>query len=419
MNKILLVLTGGTICSFGDEDNLNRDVDVVKANRLIIDNFRNSDSIYRDCEFETDIVLDVLSENMTVENWNVLIDYLRNKDTCGYSGIIITHGTDTLAYSASLISILLSDKDIPVFIVSSNMPLNMKEANGNANFRIAVESIGLKIAPLVYVPYRNSDGVMYLHNAAHLMQCVNYKDDFKSYDMIKMPRNITKENVKYAEKSFLKNIIEYRQRCDNCNDNQSTHNCDEYNDKESRHNYDEYNDKESRHNYDEYNDNEHRHNCDKYNDNQSKHNCDNRFLADLKHIKCLKKNVLFIKPYVGIDYSAFNLENIKAVVHSMYHSMTACTGENEDNPESDSILYLLDKCRSKNIAFITEPAKTDICKYVSSGKVLGAGAMPVYGMTSEMTYVKTLLAAAIYENPKDIYRFVNADLCGEFVAFDK
>ena len=407
MNKILLVLTGGTICSFGDEDNLNRDVDVVKANRLIIDNFRNSDSIYRDCEFETDIVLDVLSENMTVENWNVLIDYLRNKDTCGYSGIIITHGTDTLAYSASLISILLSDKDIPVFIVSSNMPLNMKEANGNANFRIAVESIGLKIAPLVYVPYRNSDGVMYLHNAAHLMQCVNYKDDFKSYDMIKMPRNITKENVKYAEKSFLKNIIEYRQRCDNCNDNQSTHNCDEYNDKESRHNYDEYNDKESRHNYDEYNDNEHR------------HNCDNRFLADLKHIKCLKKNVLFIKPYVGIDYSAFNLENIKAVVHSMYHSMTACTGENEDNPESDSILYLLDKCRSKNIAFITEPAKTDICKYVSSGKVLGAGAMPVYGMTSEMTYVKTLLAAAIYENPKDIYRFVNADLCGEFVAFDK
>ena len=395
MNKILLVLTGGTICSFGDEDNLNRDVDVVKANRLIIDNFRNSDSIYRDCEFETDIVLDVLSENMTVENWNVLIDYLRNKDTCGYSGIIITHGTDTLAYSASLISILLSDKDIPVFIVSSNMPLNMKEANGNANFRIAVESIGLKIAPLVYVPYRNSDGVMYLHNAAHLMQCVNYKDDFKSYDMIKMPRNITKENVKYAEKSFLKNIIEYRQRCDNCNDNQSTHNCDEYNDKESRHNYDEYN------------------------DNEHRHNCDNRFLADLKHIKCLKKNVLFIKPYVGIDYSAFNLENIKAVVHSMYHSMTACTGENEDNPESDSILYLLDKCRSKNIAFITEPAKTDICKYVSSGKVLGAGAMPVYGMTSEMTYVKTLLAAAIYENPKDIYRFVNADLCGEFVAFDK
>ena len=371
MNKILLVLTGGTICSFGDEDNLNRDVDVVKANRLIIDNFRNSDSIYRDCEFETDIVLDVLSENMTVENWNVLIDYLRNKDTCGYSGIIITHGTDTLAYSASLISILLSDKDIPVFIVSSNMPLNMKEANGNANFRIAVESIGLKIAPLVYVPYRNSDGVMYLHNAAHLMQCVNYKDDFKSYDMIKMSGNITKENVKYAEKSFLKNIIEYRQRCDNCNDNQSTHNCDEYNDKESRHNYDEYN------------------------DNEHRHNCDNRFLADLKHIKCLKKNVLFIKPYVGIDYSAFNLENIKAVVHSMYHSMTACTGENEDNPESDSILYLLDKCRSKNIAFITEPAKTDICKYVSSDKVLGAGAMPVYGMTSEMTYVKTLLAAAV------------------------
>lgn len=383
MNKILLVLTGGTICSFGDEDNLNRDVDVVKANRLIIDNFRNSDSIYRDCEFETDIVLDVLSENMTVENWNVLIDYFRNKDTCGYSGIIITHGTDTLAYSASLISILLSDKDIPVFIVSSNMPLNMKEANGNANFRIAVESIGLKIAPLVYVPYRNSDGVMYLHNAAHLMQCVNYKDDFKSYDMIKMPGNITKENVKYAEKSFLKNIIEYRHRYDKCNDNQSTQN------------------------------------CDKYNDNQSRHNWDNKFLADLKKIKCLKKNVLFIKPYVGIDYSAFNLENIKAVVHSMYHSMTACTGENEDNPESDSILYLLDKCRSKNIAFITEPAKTDICKYVSSDKVLGAGAMPVYGMTSEMTYVKTLLAAAVYENPKDIYRFVNADICGEFVAFDK
>ena len=55
MDKILLVLTGGTICSFGDDENKNRDVDITKANRLIIENFRQSGSKYSAQEFDVDI----------------------------------------------------------------------------------------------------------------------------------------------------------------------------------------------------------------------------------------------------------------------------------------------------------------------------------------------------------------------------
>ena len=48
MKPILLILTGGTICSFGDSENANRDVNMGEAKRLILENFEKSSSPYRD-----------------------------------------------------------------------------------------------------------------------------------------------------------------------------------------------------------------------------------------------------------------------------------------------------------------------------------------------------------------------------------
>lgn len=181
MNKILLILTGGTICSYENSDG-KRATDAESAKYKIISEFRESDSLFNGVEFDTVMPLDTLSENMTLQKWNILLDELRKVESDKYSGIIILHGTDTLAYTASLLSLVMSEKKLPVCLVSSHSPVDQMGTNANINFRAAVELIMNGIKPNVYAVYQNSDSKTYVHIGSHLLQCGNYSNDFYSAD---------------------------------------------------------------------------------------------------------------------------------------------------------------------------------------------------------------------------------------------
>lgn len=198
MKKILVILTGGTICSHENADGV-RSADAQNAKYKIASNFRNSSSPYKDAEFDFLMPLNILSENMTVTTWNILLDTFRENNFEDYQGIILLHGTDTLAYTSSLLSLTLTHLDIPVIMVSSQLPIDKDGANGNANFRSAVELIMNEIKPNVYVVYRNSDGEIYVHFASHLLQCKNYSDDFFSADSLTIQN---RQNAKLEGKPF-------------------------------------------------------------------------------------------------------------------------------------------------------------------------------------------------------------------------
>lgn len=192
-HHILLILTGGTICSFENAKG-EQEADTERAQAVIVQNFRQSDCVYRDeacVAFDVRRPLDILSENMTVTHWNTLIHHLKSYDFSLYDGVILLHGTDTLAYTASLLSLLMAGTKIPILLVSAILPLYNENTNGNANFKAAVELILNGIRPNVYAVYRNTEIVkgqashtMYLHLGAHLLQCANHSDNFYSCDSI-------------------------------------------------------------------------------------------------------------------------------------------------------------------------------------------------------------------------------------------
>ena len=69
--NILVILTGGTICSFANE-NGEQQSDTKKAETLIVDKFRKGNSVFRDQSaviFHTKRPLDILSENMFVKRF--------------------------------------------------------------------------------------------------------------------------------------------------------------------------------------------------------------------------------------------------------------------------------------------------------------------------------------------------------------
>ena len=59
-------------------------------------------------------------------------------DTALYSGVILTHGSDTLAYTSALLGMYFRHFDIPLFIIASNKPIGEKGSNGLFNFTSAV-----------------------------------------------------------------------------------------------------------------------------------------------------------------------------------------------------------------------------------------------------------------------------------------
>ena len=115
MKRVLLILTGGTICTSVTADG-TRAVSAKAAAQLKI-NFLENCAYKEEVSMEESENFYVLSENMTIDIWNRLIDYLRTIDFSAYDGIVIAHGTDTLAYSAAMFSYVLVSVNIPVFFV--------------------------------------------------------------------------------------------------------------------------------------------------------------------------------------------------------------------------------------------------------------------------------------------------------------
>ncbi len=186
MKKILTVYTGGTICSVADGN--QRSLDTELAKRVIVANFVSGPSPFAhlgaELFFDSELPKEnqTLSENMTISKLNCIIQHIKSFDLSQFSGIIVLHGTDTLAHTAALFSIVFADLPIPLMLVSGNRPPQDGKTNANDNFATAAELICKGIAPNVYAPYRNSDGKIYLHLGSNLMQCENFSESFRSAD---------------------------------------------------------------------------------------------------------------------------------------------------------------------------------------------------------------------------------------------
>lgn len=173
--KLLVIFTGGTIGSTVNEGYISTDQG--KAYQLI-EMYKALEK--RQADFTLNEPYTLLSENLTGTYIARLGSCVLENAGKGYEGIIITHGTDTIQYSAAVLGYLLADVDIPVLLVSSNFVLDDERANGLANFAAAVDFIASKAGTGVFVPYRNSDGVIYVHRGTRLLPHQPYSDDLQS-----------------------------------------------------------------------------------------------------------------------------------------------------------------------------------------------------------------------------------------------
>lgn len=85
----------------------------------------------------------------------------------GYDGIIVTHGTDTLTFTANYFSQIFCDIPVPLVLVSALLPLEDPESNGPDNFAAAVTFIRRGIRG-VFVSFKNPYEPCRIHLASRL-----------------------------------------------------------------------------------------------------------------------------------------------------------------------------------------------------------------------------------------------------------
>jgi L-asparaginase len=179
VTDILVVFTGGTIGS--RQTGAIVDVDS-GAGYALLERYRKSAGALAEAfRFETVQPMTLLSENMTPSHWLALVRCLRERlaaEPGRFAGAIVTHGSDTLPYTAAMLGYALADVRLPVVLTAANRPLEDPRGNGPRNFAAAVDFIADTALPGVYAVFENDRGEMPVMLGTRMAEARPFDDQF-------------------------------------------------------------------------------------------------------------------------------------------------------------------------------------------------------------------------------------------------
>lgn len=126
--KVSIISTGGTIASR---------VDYVTGGVVSAMTSRDLLGIVPElveiADVDADILYSVFSEDLTHKEWEGMAERAYDKIDAGADGVIITHGTDTMGYSAAALSFALQDLPVPVIFVGSQRSSDRPSSDNATN----------------------------------------------------------------------------------------------------------------------------------------------------------------------------------------------------------------------------------------------------------------------------------------------
>ncbi|SEF69811.1 asparaginase [Eubacterium ruminantium] len=168
--RIKIITTGGTIASkdmgnglapgieaeqlinkllyAGRKSERNMQESASAANESIITAIEKGEIILDICS-----LMNIDSSDMRPEDWRIIADEIDRtvRETCEtgsdslrrkYLGIIVTHGTDTMAYTAGALSAMFEGLPIPVILTGSQLPAEAEGTDAAYNFCSALRAAG-------------------------------------------------------------------------------------------------------------------------------------------------------------------------------------------------------------------------------------------------------------------------------------
>ena len=126
-------LTGGTIASRPGADGLAPEESPPELMHTIMD-------LRRHYEIDCRSILNLDSSNIQAEEWQLIAQNVY-RALPDYDGIVITHGTDTMAYTASMLAFMLQNLEKPVVLTGSQLPISSPLSDAPTNLATAFAAV--------------------------------------------------------------------------------------------------------------------------------------------------------------------------------------------------------------------------------------------------------------------------------------
>lgn len=180
--RLLLLTTGGTIASETSSTGLRPQ--------------ENGEGLLKQLgpvPYDIDVkdILELDSSNIQPEEWQLMAEkvYQYRND---YDGIVISHGTDTMAYTSSMLSFMLQNINIPVVLTGSQVPINEVLTDAIANLRLAFAAAA-NCPAAIYLAFNRK---IILGSRAVKVRTTN----FDAFESVKVPpvANATSDGIVYT-----------------------------------------------------------------------------------------------------------------------------------------------------------------------------------------------------------------------------
>ncbi len=164
MKKILLIATGGTIASGYTEEGLSPKIG---AGELLgyVEEHRKF------CHVDVVQPFSLDSTNIYAEHWLKLAALIEEAYS-EYDGFVISHGTDTMAFTAAALSYLVQDSPKPIVITGSQKPIDLPVTDARTNL----------LDSLLFASQERAHGVNLVFGGNVIAGTRAKKERSKSYD---------------------------------------------------------------------------------------------------------------------------------------------------------------------------------------------------------------------------------------------
>jgi glutamyl-tRNA(Gln) amidotransferase subunit D len=200
--RVTIVSTGGTIASRVDYR-----TGAVKPAISASDLYSIVPELSNLATIDTEILFGVFSEDLTPKHWTEIAKTVAKHVSKGVEGVVVTHGTDTMAYTAAALSFTLQNLPVPVILVGAQRSEDRPSSDAASNLIGAV--LAASKAPFAEVAVAMhesiSDEVIVLHRGTKVRKLhTSRRDAFKTVN--------TQPIAKISDGKILMTTDDYKPR---------------------------------------------------------------------------------------------------------------------------------------------------------------------------------------------------------------
>ena len=185
-SEVVIISTGGTIVS-----KIEYDTGAVRPALTIEEILKFMPEINEIAKIDAKVLFSILSENMKPEYWIKIANEVKNALDKGAKGVVVAHGTDTMAYTASALAFSLKSLTGPVVMVGSQRSSDRPSSDAPINLLTSV--LVAKDAPFAEVTVNmhgeSSDTYTLVHRGVKVRKMhTSRRDAFQSVNDIPLAK---------------------------------------------------------------------------------------------------------------------------------------------------------------------------------------------------------------------------------------